>query len=304
MGGAGAQLKEEAFISICDLLLVFGHCGEASGQTPMKPLAFKPDEGMGVLLNIFIQDHVFIEDEDEEIDDHQKIEELHKRRNFLACYCKLVVYNVLPTKSAAEVLKHYVSLYNDYGDIIKATLGKARENNKTNCAKTMIQSLIYKFNELQQEAGGIDRGSEEFHAIKELAKRFALSFGLDALKNRDAVASLHREGILVAVNPLENPDDPAGAPPNMAFLEILTEFTGKLLKQDKKVVLNYLDKRIAVVNSRGEDWVPLHMYRNSLVHGEEGGGGVAIPGYAAKRQYAKKTTRRKSVDEEEDEDPD
>ena len=41
----------------------------------------------------------------------------------------------------------------------------------------MIQSLIYKFNELQQEAGGIDRGGEEFHAIKELAKRFALSFG-------------------------------------------------------------------------------------------------------------------------------
>ena len=58
----------------------------------------------------------------------------------------------------------------------------------------MIQSLIYKFNELQQEAAGIDRGSEEFHAIKELAKRFALSFGLDALKNRHAVASLHREG--------------------------------------------------------------------------------------------------------------
>ena len=78
--GAGAQLKEEAFISICDLLIVFGHCGEANGQTPLKPLAFKPDEGMGVLLNIFIQDHVFIEDEDEDIDDHQKIEELHKRR--------------------------------------------------------------------------------------------------------------------------------------------------------------------------------------------------------------------------------
>lgn len=31
---------------------------------------------MGELLNMFIQDHVFIDDEDEEIDDHQKIEEL------------------------------------------------------------------------------------------------------------------------------------------------------------------------------------------------------------------------------------
>merc|ERR1712112_650004 len=282
--------KEEAFISICDLLIVFGHCGEGSGQTPMKPLAFKPDEGMGVLLNIFIQDHVFIEDDDDDIDDHQKIEELHKRRNFLACYCKLVVYNVLPTKTAAHVLKHYVTFYNDYGDIINATLGKARDNNKINCAKTMIQSLIYKFQDLQDVRGRTDRSSEEFRAIKELAKRFALSFGLDALKNRDAVASLHREGILVAVNPLENPEDPAGAPPNLAFLEILTEFTGKLLKQDKKVVLGYLDKRVAggVPNSRGDDWAPLSMYRNSLVHWEGEAGTQATQ---AKRQYQRKRRR-------------
>merc|ERR1719461_534689 len=169
----------------------------------------------------------------------------------------------------------------------------------------MIQSLIYKFNELQQEAGGIDRSCEEFHAIKELAKRFALSFGLDAVKNREAVASLHREGILVAVNPMENPEDPAGAPPNLAFLEILTEFTGKLLKQDKKVVLGYLDKRVAggMPNSRGEDWAPLHMYRNSLVHGDGELGGVALPGAAAKKQY-NRNKRRRSVDEDEEEDPD
>ena len=58
---------------------------------------------------------------------------------------------------------------------------------------TMIQALIFKFTELQQTGGKVDRGSEEFHAIKELAKRFALSFGLDALKNREAVTGLHRE---------------------------------------------------------------------------------------------------------------
>ena len=58
----------------------------------------------------------------------------------------------------------------------------------------MVQALIYKFNELKQEQGGIRRNSEEFHSIKELAKRFALSFGLDALKNREAVAELHKQG--------------------------------------------------------------------------------------------------------------
>lgn len=124
---------------------------------------------------------------------------------------------------------------------------------------------------------------------------------------------------MFSVNPLENPDDPTGAPPNLAFLEILTEFTGKLLKQDKKVcrtnsviemitpllqvVLGYLDKRVAggVPNSRGEDWVPLNMYRNSLVHGEAELGGMTGGGQA-KRQYNKK--RRRSAEEGEEEDPD
>ena len=65
----------------------------------------------------------------------------------------------------------------------------------------MIQALIFKFSELQQETAGgkVDRGSEEFHAIKELAKRFALSFGLDALKNREAVTGLHREVMMIMI---------------------------------------------------------------------------------------------------------
>lgn len=73
--------------------------------------------------------------------------------------------------------------------------------------------------------------------FQELAKRFALSFGLDAVKNREAVISLHRAGILFAVS--QNQDatvDPSAPPPCLLFLEILNEFTNKLLKQDKKVM--------------------------------------------------------------------
>lgn len=40
--------------------------------------------------------------------DETRIEELHKRRNHLAAYCKLVVYNVLPIKAAADIFKHYL----------------------------------------------------------------------------------------------------------------------------------------------------------------------------------------------------
>lgn len=102
----------------------------------------------------------------DEHDEHSKIEELHKRRNFLAGYCKLIVYNMIPTKAAADVFKHYVKYYNDYGDIIKTTLGKARDINKTNCALTMQQSLNILYNEIMAEKGKVNRNSEEFTAIK------------------------------------------------------------------------------------------------------------------------------------------
>ena len=129
------SLKEEAFISVGDLLIIFGSCGKKAGESVLAPLEYQPDKRMGELLNTFIQDHVFIDDDDEDMDDHQKIEELHKRRNFLACYSKLSVFGVLPTKTAADVLKHYVTFYNDYGDIIKVCImyGECRVSLITEC---------------------------------------------------------------------------------------------------------------------------------------------------------------------------
>lgn len=73
---------------------------------------------------------------------------------------------MIPTKAAADVFKHYVKYYNDYGDIIKTTLGKARDINKTHCALTMQQSLNILYNEIVAEKGKVNRNSEEFTAIK------------------------------------------------------------------------------------------------------------------------------------------
>lgn len=49
--------------------------------------------------------------------------------------------------------------------------------------------------------------------------------------------------------------------------------------------LNYLDRRIAtgMPSSRGEDWQPLLLYRNSLVHGE-----TDQPPVTSKRAYYRK----------------
>lgn len=38
----------------------------------------------------------------------------------------------------------------------------------------------------------VDRSSSAFCGIKELARRFSLTFGLDQLKTREAIAMLHK----------------------------------------------------------------------------------------------------------------
>ena len=46
----------------------------------------------------------------DDMDENQKIEELHKRRNFLAAFCKLVVYNIVNIKMAADMFKYYMKV--------------------------------------------------------------------------------------------------------------------------------------------------------------------------------------------------
>jgi cohesin complex subunit SA-1/2 len=216
-------------------------------------MEYRPTEIQKELLINFVKTYVF-SSRYEEVQDETRIEELHKKRNYLAAYCKLVVYNILPTTAASEIFKFYIKVswilllkipilllrpqqfYNDYGDIIKATLSKTREINKINCTMTMCLSLKTLFEEIQiySSPDKISRSSQDFSDLKELAKRFALSFGLDAIKNREAVTALHRAGILFAAM-YSNADD-SSVPQNLLFLEILNEFTNKLLKQDKKVV--------------------------------------------------------------------
>ncbi|XP_025079886.1 cohesin subunit SA-1-like isoform X2 [Pomacea canaliculata] len=281
------KVGAEAYVSICDLLIVFSkHLGD---NPNLKPLVFEVDRRLQSHLSNFLTEKVFVEDDDDDVDENVKIEELHKRRNFLACFCKLVVYNVISIKVAADMFKHYMKFYNDYGDIIKATLSKAREINKVNTAKTLAMSLTQLYKELQAEQGEIDRSSDAFQSIKELARRFSLSFGLDQVKNREAVAAMHREGIVFSLTLPENSQPTTGAPPNLSFMEVLCEFTNKLMKQDKKTVLNYLNKHLAggVPANHGDEWQPLWTYRNSLLQGEEQINPITLKQASAKR-YGKR----------------
>uniref|UniRef100_A0A8C6V614 Cohesin subunit SA n=1 Tax=Neogobius melanostomus TaxID=47308 RepID=A0A8C6V614_9GOBI len=159
--------------------------------------------------------------------------------------------------------------YNDYGDIIKETLSKTRQTDKILCAKTLILSLQQLFNELLQDQGpNLDRTSSHVSGIKELARRFALTFGLDQIKTREAVATLHKDGIEFSFK-YQNPRGSEFPPLNLAFLEVLSEFSSKLIRQDKKTVHSYLEKFMSEnMSERREDiWLPLISYRNSLLTG-------------------------------------
>uniref|UniRef100_A0AAG5DF34 SCD domain-containing protein n=1 Tax=Anopheles atroparvus TaxID=41427 RepID=A0AAG5DF34_ANOAO len=296
-------VQEAAYMSICDLLVVFSDQLRNHADDNIQSLVFSPNEEQQALMNEFVQTNVFAREQQESLDE-TRIEELHKRRSFLAAYCKLIVYNILPTKAGAEIFKHYLRHYDEYGDIIKTTLGKTREINKVNCSLTMCLSLVTLFKEIQEasEDGRVSRNAQEFQDLKELAKRFALSFGLDAVKNREAITVFHRAGISVAVKtPDEGNEDPSAPPPSIAFLEVLAELTNKLIKQDKKLILTFLDRRLkaGIPSSRSEDWMPLVTYRNSLLHGETD----PLP-VTSKRAYTRKKKDADHDDEDEHDDDD
>uniref|UniRef100_A0A3P8NUX8 Cohesin subunit SA n=1 Tax=Astatotilapia calliptera TaxID=8154 RepID=A0A3P8NUX8_ASTCA len=269
-------VPSKAFMLLCDLLMIFSHQLISGGREGLQPLVFNPDSTLQNELLNFVLDHVFIDQDDEsqsmegdEEDEANKIEALHKRRNLLAAFCKLIIYDIVDMPAAADIFKHYMKYYNDYGDIIKETLSKTRQTDKILCAKTLILSLQQLFNELLQDQGpNLDRTSSHVSGIKELARRFALTFGLDQIKTREAVATLHKDGIEFAFK-YQNPRGPEFPPINLAFLEVLSEFSSKLIRQDKKTVHSYLEKFMSEsMSERREDvWLPLISYRNSLLTG-------------------------------------
>ena len=58
-------MPHQAYISLCDLLIVFGH--QLSNNNPrLEPLVYEPDKGLAGLLSNFLTEKVFIDDDDGE----------------------------------------------------------------------------------------------------------------------------------------------------------------------------------------------------------------------------------------------
>lgn len=112
--------------------------------------------------------------------------------------------------------------YNDFGDIIKETMYRTRQMDKIQSARTLVLCLqqvplhdrlrsaslcqrpaadaepslrspqLFTRLRREQESGGrAHPGVQTFTSIKELARRFALTFG-DLVKFRECVVMIHR----------------------------------------------------------------------------------------------------------------
>uniref|UniRef100_A0AAR2LMW6 Cohesin subunit SA n=1 Tax=Pygocentrus nattereri TaxID=42514 RepID=A0AAR2LMW6_PYGNA len=313
LASVNTAVKEQAFTILCDLLMIFSHQIISGGREILEPLVYTPEASLQSELLSFILDHVFIDqDEDNNSTDGQqddeagKIEALHKRRNLLAAYCKLIIYNVVEMNTGADIFKQYMRYYNDYGDIIKETMSKTRQIDKIQCAKTLILSLQQLFNEMLSDLGpGFDRSSSAFCGIKELARRFSLTFGLDQLKTREAIAMLHKDGIEFAFKE-PNPQGEGYPPLNLAFLDILSEFSSKLMRQDKRTVHMYLERFMTfqMALQREDCWLPLISYRNSLQAGGDDDtmsvvSGISSRGSTIRNKKPKPVTGKRKLSEEE-----
>ncbi|KAF6127479.1 stromal antigen 3 [Phyllostomus discolor] len=263
------EIQEQAFVLLSDLLLIFSPQMIVGGRDFLRPLVFVPEATLQSELASFLMDHIFIQPGElgkgHSQEDHLQIEQLHKRRRLLAGFCKLLIYGVLEMDAASDVFKHYNKFYNDYGDIIKETLTRARQIDRSHCSQILLLSLKQLYTELLQEQG--PQGLNElpaFMEMRDLARRFALSFGPQQLQNRDLVVMLHKEGIKFSLSELP-PAGSSSQPPNLAFLELLSEFSPRLFHQDKQLLLSYLEKCLQRVSQApGHPWGSVTIYCHSL----------------------------------------
>ncbi|KAM8972529.1 cohesin subunit SA-3 [Pelodytes ibericus] len=236
-----SAVREQAFILLSDLLVIFGSHMTSGERSHLQPLVYHPELSLQAEMAGFLVDHVFADPDDGDGgDEAQQITLLHNRRNLLAGYCKLIIYNGLQLRSASDIFRHYMKFYTDYGDIIKEMLHKSRTINKEESTRTLLLSLTQAYTALCLEANTPPRRSSRvFLDIRDLARRFALLFGPDQLRNRQDIVLMHKEGITFS---LLSSSGAEWSPQNLPFLDVLSEFSPKLLRQDKKALLQYLDQ--------------------------------------------------------------
>lgn len=252
---------EQAYLVICDLMILFGS-QLAEESKALEPLIWRPDAMVLGNLKIFLDVNVFDVSNLDDMDQQEKIEVMHKMRQHVAQYAKLIIHGAMPVAEASHLIKRYQSHFQDFGDIFKNLLSKCREISFVETGVMICETLKTLYSQLDEDQG-TDPLSESFNSIRDLAKRLGPAFGVDYAKNRFAISSLHKKAIDFAFEEYDKENHQM--PKNIFFLEIAIEFSGKLLAQDKMAVVRYLNK--IYTNRVGTStvvWEPYRLYLGSL----------------------------------------
>ncbi|CAD5230132.1 unnamed protein product [Bursaphelenchus xylophilus] len=259
----GVKGVENAFSCLCDVLIFFNH--KISEDVPrFEDLGIEIDTPFMNTIHSFVISNVFHSLPDEEhMDQESQIDLTCKRRIVLGQYCKLIIYGILPVHEMSSIVKYYVRYLDDYGDILKALIQKAKDLDRLLAAKALIQAVINAYEDATSAKLPADEEAEALGEVHELAKKFSQFFP-DATKSREAVAYVHQLGIRHALG--IEAQRRGGRAQALPFFEILTEFSGKLLKVDRTAVLSYLDQHAKPPTDyqNRDEWEPYVAYRNSL----------------------------------------
>ncbi|KAM9357284.1 cohesin subunit SA-3 [Symphorus nematophorus] len=251
------EIRDQAFELLCDLLLLYS-ASSVRSESALQTLVHPPSDSLRSEMAAFLVDYVFSDNEDTglyvEGEEEMKITLLQRKRNQLAGYCKLVIYGVLDLSAATDVFKHYSKYFKDFGDIIKETVSKSKLISPVQSAKTVCLSLQQLFAEMRTE----DHSRQDLGEIRDLAKRLAMSFGVDLHRIRKPLVALHVDGVHFA---FRDPQEGEQQHPNVSFLEILSEFSFKLLQQDRTQLAAFLKSECP---SAALSWSSVRLYHRSL----------------------------------------
>lgn len=259
------EIRDKAFELLCDLLLLYSARLVSSKKAlnapvwlPSDSLVFLPSHSLRSELAGFVLDNIFPEAEDLELGDAEDEEQVkltlfQRKRNQLAGYCKLISYGVLELSDATNIFKHYNSKhFKDFGDIMKEMLTRTKMINPVQSAKTVCLCLQQLFSEMLMEA----HSRKDLLQICDLAKKFAMSFGIDLQRASKPLVALHIQGMEFAFRASEEEQYP-----HLDFLEILTEFTSKLLPKSRDTLLTFLKQHLPTA---ALSWPAVKLYQRCL----------------------------------------
>ncbi|XP_037719723.1 cohesin subunit SA-2 [Drosophila subpulchrella] len=251
---------------ICDLFVLYGYQLLDSHHELVRSLAYAPTINEVEILDNFVLRHLF-RTSPADLMKESNFLQLQVLRRSLASYCKLVAFNVIPPMRAARIYQYYEKYYAPFGDVLRCSMELTIKVNSIHYGMALFHTGMLLYQKIMDDNGGDSvraAGSPEFLELISLATRLAETLSCNTSRNRNAMITLHKAGIMYVKESV--PDRPTAAPKNLLFLRVMQMFVPQLLRQDKVKILELLQtiEQPALPSCNREEWEPLEAYRSAL----------------------------------------